>query len=72
MQSRFWQTDLERELEELEQEELANKLVNATPATRDRLPSIPTEELEPAAASKLRNLQVQVRERANHSEEAIF
>ncbi|GAV04468.1 hypothetical protein RvY_14739-2 [Ramazzottius varieornatus] len=38
------EAELEAELEELEQEGLANKLVNATPPTRDRLPSIPTEE----------------------------
>ncbi|OQV16566.1 putative Charged multivesicular body protein 4b [Hypsibius exemplaris] len=38
------EAELEAELEELEQEELATKLVNATPAARDRLPSVPNDE----------------------------
>ncbi|XP_055357632.1 charged multivesicular body protein 4b-like isoform X2 [Paramacrobiotus metropolitanus] len=58
------ETELERELEELEQEELANKLINATPAARDRLPSIPTEE--PVTASVSRPAR---RRQADHDDE---
>jgi len=45
--------ELEKELEELEQEELDKELLGTGPATTDQLPSVPTGELPvPAARSK--------------------
>lgn len=48
--SYFSQDELERELEELEQEELDNELLNVPAAAAAALPSVPTAE--PTAAPR--------------------